>query len=77
MKMKKIIIGMAKVQRLYIQMQTHLSFRDRDGSFEPQKKDRHPELEAKILSMFASGMSYKDRILKKFMTTRYRQQKYQ
>ncbi len=71
MKMKKIIVGMAKVQRLYIQMQTHLSFRDRDGSFEPQKKDRHPELEAKILSMFA-------RVIKSHIEEiiRYQQQQY-
>lgn len=39
--------------------------RDRNGSFEPQavkkrQTNLHPELEKKILSMFASGMGYKD-----------------
>ncbi|GFR19746.1 probable transposase for insertion sequence element ISRM3-like [Trichonephila clavata] len=42
-----------------------LTPRDREGSFEPQivKKRQtslHPELETKILSTFASGMSYRD-----------------
>ena len=42
-----------------------LTPRDREGSFEPQivKKRQtslHPELETKILSMFGSGMGYKD-----------------
>jgi transposase-like protein len=42
-----------------------LTPRDREGSFEPQivKKRQtslHPELEAKVLSMFASGVGYND-----------------
>ncbi len=42
-----------------------LTPRDREGSFEPQivKKRQtslHPELETKVLNMFASGMGYRD-----------------
>ncbi len=39
-----------------------LTPRDREGSFEPQivKKRQTTELETKILSTFASGMSYRD-----------------
>ncbi|GFQ73422.1 probable transposase for insertion sequence element ISRM3-like [Trichonephila clavata] len=42
-----------------------LTPRDRDGNFEPQivkkrQTNLHPELETKILSTFASGMSYRD-----------------
>ena len=42
-----------------------LTPRDREGSFEPQivKKRQtslHPELETKVLSMFGSGMGYRD-----------------
>ncbi len=39
-----------------------LTPRDREGSFEPQivKKRQTTELETKILSMFASGMRYRD-----------------
>ncbi len=56
---------MGGMERLYVQVFELLTPRDREGSFEPQivKKRQtslHPELETKILSTFASGMSYRD-----------------
>ena len=62
---KKTIAETAKTQRLYEQVFELLTPRDREGSFGPQivKKRQtslHSELETKILSMFASGMGYRD-----------------
>ena len=56
---------MGEMERLYVPVQVHLTPRDREGSFEPQivkkrQTNLHPELETKILSTFASGMSYRD-----------------
>lgn len=62
-----------------------LTPRDREESFEPQivkkrQTDLHPELEAKVLSTFASGMGYRDiasHVEEIYDHTKYRQQRYQ